>query len=96
MAMSLQKEHADTTDVSIFLLADAVTCALKGQNTPQGYYNIERMVKAVINKGGEVKSCGSCCDARGVAQAALVEGVELSTMKQLTQWTVEADKVLVF
>lgn len=36
MAMTLQKEHADV-DVRIFLMADAVTCALPNQSTPQGF-----------------------------------------------------------
>lgn len=52
MAMTLQKEHPDV-EIRIFLMADAVTCALPTQTTPQGYYNIERMLKAVINKGGK-------------------------------------------
>jgi uncharacterized protein involved in oxidation of intracellular sulfur len=55
LAMTLQKEH-DDVDVRIFLLADAVTCALPRQFPPQGYYNIERMLKAVINKGGQVRA----------------------------------------
>ena len=76
MAMTLQKEHADV-EVRIFLLADAVTCGLPGQNTPQGYYNIERMLKAVIHRGGQVKACGTCCDARGLKEIALLEGVAL-------------------
>jgi uncharacterized protein involved in oxidation of intracellular sulfur len=47
MAMTLQKEHADV-QVQIFLMADAVTCGLPGQSTPQGYYNIERMLKRCL------------------------------------------------
>lgn len=95
MAMTLQKEH-EGVEVRIFLMADAVTCALPGQNTPQGYYNVERMLKAVIHRGGQVKVCGTCCDARGLKVVSLLEGVEISTMSQLCQWTVEADKVLTF
>lgn len=95
MAMSLQKEHSDV-EIRIFLLADAVTCALPHQTTPQGYYNIERMLKSVIHKGGQVKACGGCSQARGIQDLALITGVEISTMSQLTQWTVEADKVLTF
>lgn len=95
MAMTLQKEHLDV-EVLVFLLADAVTCALPNQKTPQGYYNIERMLKAVINKGGQVKACGGCSEARGIHERTLLAGVEISTMRQLTQWTVEADKVLTF
>lgn len=96
LAMSLQKEHAETVEVRIFLMADAVTCALPGQNTPQGYYNIERMLRAVISKGAAVKACGSCSEARGIKNLALLEGVEISTMSQLTQWTVESDRVITF
>ncbi len=96
MAMMLQKEHADTVEVRIFLLADAVTCALPNQSTPQGYYNIERMLKAVINKGGQIKSCGTCSEARGITGLTLIEGVEISTMSQLTLWSVESDKVITF
>lgn len=96
MAMALQKEHAESVEVNIFLMADAVTCALPNQNTPQGYYNIERMVKAVISKGANVKACGSCSDARGIREISLIEGIEISTMSQLVNWTVEADKVLTF
>src|SRR3972149_2255308 len=87
MAMMLQKEHADTAQVLIFLMADAVTCALPNQTTPQGYYNIERMLKSVISKGGQVKTCGTCSEARGIKELALIEGVEISTMSQLTLWT---------
>jgi uncharacterized protein involved in oxidation of intracellular sulfur len=95
MAMSLQKEHP-SVEVLIFLMADAVTCALPNQSTPQGYYNIERMLKAVLNKGGQVKTCGTCADARGIRDLPLMDGVEHSTMSQLTQWTVEADKIFTF
>ena len=96
MAMKLQKDYTDKVEVRIFLLADAVICALLKQITPQGYYNIERMLKSIINKGGQVKACGSCSEARGIKGFDLLEGVEISTMSQLTQWTVDADKVLTF
>ncbi len=96
MAMTLQKEHAEEVQVNVFLLADAVACALAGQNTPNGYYNVERMLKSVLNKGGKVKSCGGCCDARGLQASLFLEGVEKSNMKEFADWTVEADKVLTF
>ena len=59
MAMTLQNEQPEIK-INIFLMADAVTCALPNQNTPQGYYNIERILKTIINKGGKVKACGTC------------------------------------
>lgn len=96
MAMALQKDYADRVELKIFLLADAVFCGLPNQNTPQGYYNIERMLKSVIQRGGEVKSCGGCSQARGIDKLPLMEGVQLSNMKELAQWTVECDKIITF
>jgi uncharacterized protein involved in oxidation of intracellular sulfur len=95
LAMTLQKENAELT-LHVFLMADAVTCALPNQTTPQGYYNIERMLKGIIAKGGQVKACGTCSEARGIKQLPLIEGAEISTMSQLAAWVVEADKVITF
>lgn len=95
LAMSLQKDQPDT-EILVFLLADAVNAAIPAQNTPQGYYNIERMIKSVITKSGQVKLCGTCCDARGIKDIQHIEGIEVSTMSQLSQWTVASEKVLVF
>ncbi|MBE0640291.1 MAG: DsrE family protein [Bacteroidales bacterium] len=96
MAMTLQKEHGEKVEVKIFLLADAVFCGLPNQNTPTGFYNIERMLKSVILQGGEVKSCSGCSQARGIDSLRFIEGVHLSNMKEFSQWTVECDKVLTF
>ncbi len=95
LAITLQKEHSES-EVLIFLMADAVTGALSDQNTPQGYYNIERMLKSIISKGGSVKLCGNCIDARGIASLPFIEGCTRSNMSELAQWTVEADKVFTF
>ncbi len=95
LAMQIQKDY-EGADVCVFLMADAVTCALPGQNTPNGYYNIERMLKAVLMKDGKVKLCGSCAEARGLKAMTLVEGAEFSTMKALAQLTIESDKVIPF
>ena len=96
LAMMLQKEHAEMVEIRIFLMADAVTCALSGQATPQGYYNLERMLTSIISKGGQVRACGTCSDARGIRNLTLIDGVEISTMSQLANWMVEADKVVTF
>jgi uncharacterized protein involved in oxidation of intracellular sulfur len=54
------------------------------------------MLGAVIRHGGTVGVCGSCIDARGIAEAELLEGARRSTLDELTAWTLEADKVLTF
>lgn len=95
LANQLGKDHP-TVEVRIFLMADAANCALANQTTPNGYYNIERMLKLSLSKGAKVKICGSCAEARGLKNAPLIEGTEISTMAELTNWTVDSDKVLVF
>ncbi|MEK6634071.1 MAG: DsrE family protein [Nitrospirota bacterium] len=95
LAMKLQLEHP-AAEIRVFLMADAVNAALPAQTTPQGYYNVERMLKAVITKQGHVKACGTCAEARGLDKVALIEGIEVSTMSQLAQWVVDSDKVLTF
>lgn len=95
LAMALQKNHP-TVQVNVFLMADAVSCGIPNQNTPQGYYNIERMLKSVLAKGGKVKACGTCLDARGIRNIQLIEGVEISNMSELAQWTIETDKMFTF
>lgn len=95
LAMALQKDHP-TVQVNTFLMADGVGCAIPNQNTPQGYYSVERMIKSILAKGGKVKLCGSCTDARGIRNVQLIEGTEISNITSLAQWTVEADKVFTF
>lgn len=55
LAMELQNMEEEVK-VRIFLMADAVTCVLPNQTLPNGYYNIQRMLKFVIGHGGDVKS----------------------------------------
>jgi uncharacterized protein involved in oxidation of intracellular sulfur len=81
--------------VRLFLMADAVACAKSGQKVPEGYYNLQLMLGKVLRKG-EVALCGTCMDARGLGDDDMVEGARRSTLAQLADWTVEADKVLVF
>ena len=81
--------------VTIFLLADAIGCARKGQTVPQGFYNIELMLKSVVRKG-KVLACSACMDARGMTDDDILQGAERSTMKALAEHTMDADKVLVF
>jgi uncharacterized protein involved in oxidation of intracellular sulfur len=84
------------TQVTVFLMADAVLAAKARQKTPDGYYNVERMLKRVLSSSGIVLLCGTCLDARGISDAELMEGARRSTMDELANTTAEADKVLIF
>ncbi len=84
------------SNVNIFLLGDAVSAAKKGQNTPQGYYNLEKMIHDLIKAGATVRACSTCLRARALIQQELIEGVEAGTMMGLAKWIAESRVVLSF
>lgn len=88
--------NREGTEVNVFLIGDAAACAKKGQTVPKGYYNIEGMLRSIARHGGLIGVCGTCIDARGIAATELVKGCHRSSMDELTDWTVQADQVLVF
>ena len=95
LATQILKDY-ESTELCVFLMADAVGCAIPNQKTPDGYYNIERMLKGVVVMKGKIKICTSCAEARGLKDIKFIEGAELSSMKELTQWVMESDKVVTF
>lgn len=84
------------SQVTVFLMADAVVGAKAGQKPPEGYYSVERMLKRVLAGGGQVLLCGTCMDARGLGETEVTPGARRSTMDELAAATAAADKVLVF
>jgi len=94
LALSLAK--AEEVELRVFLMGDSVTAAKPAQKTPDGYYNLERMLKGLTPKRIEVGACGTCIDARGMTDEPLVPGVHRSSMDELTAWTIWADKVITF
>jgi uncharacterized protein involved in oxidation of intracellular sulfur len=95
LAHALLKNDA-VAQITVFLMADAVLAAKARQKTPEGYYNVERMLKRVLSGKGAVLLCGTCMDARGLTDAELLDGASRSTMDQLASTVIEADKVFVF
>ena len=86
----------EAVDVTVFLMGDGVTAAIGGQQTPDGYYKLDRMLSGVLRNGGRVLCCGTCMDARGIGEAMLLPGARRSSMEELADATLAADKVLVF
>jgi uncharacterized protein involved in oxidation of intracellular sulfur len=58
LALALIKSDPATA-ITVFLMADAVVAAKTGQKTPDGYYNVERMLKGVVAGKGQILLCGS-------------------------------------
>lgn len=94
LALSLAKTEGEI--VRVFLMGDAAGCAKAGQKVPQGYYNLSDMLGMVARRDAGIGVCGTCMDARGIAESELAEGALRGTLAQLTEWTTWADKVLVF
>lgn len=49
LALNLVKRP--DASVRVFLIGDGVNCAIAGQKTPEGYYNVERMLKPLAKRG---------------------------------------------
>ncbi len=94
LAAALAKR--DDTHVRVFLLGDAVGCAVTGQSLPNGYYHLERMLTAATRHGVEIGLCGTCMDARAIDETRLVAGAHRSTLEELADWTLAADRTITF
>jgi uncharacterized protein involved in oxidation of intracellular sulfur len=94
LAGSLSRREGE--EVKVFLMGDAASCAKKEQKVPQGYYNLEVMLRNVHHHGGEIGVCGTCMDARGVADGELTDTAHRSSLEELTTWVQWADRTLVF
>ena len=94
LAGSLAKR--EETTVRVFLMADAVGCAVAGQVLPNGYYHLDRMLGSALRHGAEVGLCGTCMDARALHDEQIVEGARRSSLEELTDWTLWAEKVVTF
>ena len=80
--------------LNIFLLGDAVSMAKKGQKPPQGYYNLEDMLRKLLEGNTSVLACGTCLRARALEQRELIEGIQVGTMVQLAKWVIKSQKVI--
>ena len=52
-ALRLATNLAKRSEIGIrlFLMGDGVACARRGQKTPNGYYNVERMITSLARLG---------------------------------------------
>jgi uncharacterized protein involved in oxidation of intracellular sulfur len=91
-ALAENREHT----VNIFLPGDGVLAGAAGQQPQDTAHNVEWMLRRVVASGAAVKACRTCMEARGMRPEALIEDAAQSTLAQLTEWTKQSDRVLVF
>ena len=82
--------------VRIFLYADSVTAAKKGQSPPKGFYNVAEMLSDLVSRGVEVRSCLTCTRARGLGQEDFIDGAVVGKTMDLANWVAEGGQVMVF
>jgi uncharacterized protein involved in oxidation of intracellular sulfur len=83
-------------EVRVFLMGDAVGCAMANQKLPDGYYHLDRMIGDCARNGAEIAGCASCFDARGIAEEMLAKGARRGSLNDLADWTTWADRVVTF
>lgn len=88
--------YGNESTLRVFLLGDGVGCAVPGQRTPSGYYDVERMIRHLVSSGVEVHACLTCMEARGLASVEIIDGVEPSNVDELAAWVCDSDRVLTF
>jgi uncharacterized protein involved in oxidation of intracellular sulfur len=70
-------------EVRVFLMGDAVSCAMANQKLPDGYYHLDRMIGTCARHGADIACCGTCMDARGITEDMLTKGARRSTLDEL-------------
>ena len=86
----------DDVEVRVFCFGDAVGCAVAGQQLPDGYYHLDRMLTAAARNGAIIGLCGSCMDARGITDTMIIADTRRSSLDEVTDWVLWADKTITF
>ncbi|QIZ78715.1 DsrE/DsrF/TusD sulfur relay family protein [Ferrimonas lipolytica] len=96
LRMAIAMEEHSTTPVTqrLFLMSDAVTAALSQQKTPDFSVHIGQMLEILLAQGVSIHMCKTCVEARGITPERCIDGVEVATLVELTQWTLDSDKVI--
>ncbi|MGC1513772.1 MAG: DsrE family protein [Acidimicrobiales bacterium] len=96
LRLGVSLARRDGVQVRIFCFGDAVGCAIAGQKLPDGYYHLDRMMTAAVRHGAEIGLCGTCMDARGILDTMIIDDARRSSLDEVTDWTLWADKVITF
>lgn len=86
----------DDVEVKVFCFGDAIGCAVAGQQLPNGYYHLDRMITAAGHHDTEIGCCATCLDARAITDDQLTAPAHRATLEDLTDWVLWADKTVTF
>ena len=74
----------DSVEVKILCFGDAVGLAVAGQQLPNGYYHLDRMLTSSARHGAEIGLSGTCMDARGITDAMILPESRRSNLDEVT------------
>ncbi|WP_255568944.1 DsrE/DsrF/TusD sulfur relay family protein [Comamonas sp. NLF-1-9] len=88
--------RAEVVDLRVLLMSDATVAVLPHQQDNAG-----NMIEALVSElasaaNASVHLCRTCAQARGLLELTHIEGVRIATLSDLSEWVVQADKVLTF
>ena len=86
----------EDTELRVFLMGDAVGCAVSGQTTPDGSYDLGTMIRSLARRGTSIGCCQTCMDARGITEGMLSAGAHRSSMHEPAEWTCWAERIITF
>ncbi|NYY76282.1 hypothetical protein DMI70_22030 [Escherichia coli] len=84
------REQENNLDLRLFLMSDAVTAGLRGQNRKATTFS--KCWRSFTAQNVPVKLCKTCTDGRGISTFPLIDGVEIGTLVELAQWTLSVIK----
>ncbi len=96
LRLATELAKRDDVTVRVFCFGDAVTVALDGQEVPNGYYHLGRMLTVAARHDVEVGLCGTCMSARGVSDEMIVDAARRSSLAEAADWVLWADKTVTF
>ena len=82
--------------IRLFLIGDGVSSAFEGLTPAHIHYNTPEMLRQLAARDARIGICKTCLEERGIPDQSLLPCAVRSTLDDLTLWTDEADKVLVF
>lgn len=95
LALALMAREGGKPQLDVYLMSDATVLGLPGQQDASGN-TLEQMVEQLIGQGVPVKVCKTCAGNRGLLSLKLIDGIEVGTLAELAEATVQADKVITF
>jgi uncharacterized protein involved in oxidation of intracellular sulfur len=95
LATALTSQNGERPEIQLFLMSDAVVVGLPNQVDGSGN-GLQGMLELLVGEGVVIKLCRTCAMARGLADLPLLHGVSIGTLPELAEWTMAAEKVIIF